>query len=81
MMDMSQHFLFFTFQLLDNKLWSQVSSLLPVTCLRFLSRIGFSIPTARRFPSNVAYPRSRAFRESICGREKVPINKKMYTYE
>ena len=40
--------------LLD-KPWSQVSSLLPPgTCLQFLSRIGFSIPTARRFSSNVA---------------------------
>ena len=28
----------------------------------FLSRIGFSIPTARRFSSNAAIPRSRAFR-------------------
>ena len=47
-------FLFFffshtsTFQLLD-KPWSQVSSLLPPSsCLQFLSRIGFSNPTARR---------------------------------
>ena len=39
-----------TFQLLDNKPWSQVSSLLPPgSCLQFLSRIGFSNPTARRF--------------------------------
>ena len=39
----------FTFQLLDNP-WSQVSSLLPPdSCLQFLSRIGFSNPTARRF--------------------------------
>ena len=38
----------FTFQLLD-KPWSQVSSLLlPGSCLQFLSRIGFSNPTARR---------------------------------
>ena len=38
-----------TFQLLD-KPWSQVSSLLPPgSCLQFLSRIGFSNPTARRF--------------------------------
>ena len=45
--------------------WSQVlvSSLLPPgTCLRFSSRIGFSIPTARRSSSNVANSRSRAFR-------------------
>ena len=32
------------------------------TRLQFLSRIGFSIPTARRFSSNVANSRSRAFR-------------------
>ena len=53
-----------TFQLLD-KLWSQVSSLLPNgTCLQFLSRIGFSIPTARRLSlSNVGGSRFRAFRE------------------
>ena len=39
----------FAFQLLD-KPWSQVSSLLPPgPCLYFLSRMGFSNPTARRF--------------------------------
>ena len=40
-----------TFRLLDNKPWSQeVSSLLPPgSCLQFLSRIGFSNPTTRRF--------------------------------
>ena len=38
-----------TFQLLD-KPWQQVSSLLPPgSCLQFLSRTGFSNPTARRF--------------------------------
>ena len=54
----------FTLSDLLDKPWSQVvSSLLPPgTCLQFLSRIGFSIPTARRFPSNVANSRSRAFR-------------------
>ena len=58
-------------QLLD-KLWSQVSSLLPPgTCLQFLSRIGFSIPTARRLSSNFANSRFRAFRESICAQEKL----------
>ena len=36
------------------------------------SRKGFSIPTARRFSSNVANSRSRAFRESICAQEKSP---------
>ena len=43
--------------------WSQVSTLLPPgTCLYFLSRIGFSIPTAGRFSSNEAHSRSRSFR-------------------
>ena len=37
-----------TFELLD-KPWSQVSSLPPGSCLQFLSRIGFSTPTVRRF--------------------------------
>ena len=37
-----------TFQLLD-KPWSQVPTLLlPGSCLKFLARIGFSNPTARR---------------------------------
>ena len=50
----SARFFFFfahtsTFQLLD-KPWTQVSSLLPPgSCLQFLSRTGFSNPTARRF--------------------------------
>ena len=53
----------FTPNKLLGKPWSQVSTLLPPgTCLYFLSRIGFSIPTARRFPSNAANLRSRAFR-------------------
>ena len=43
-----------------------------------LSRIGFSIPTAHRFSSNVAKSRSRAFRESICAQEKAPRN--LYEY-
>ena len=42
----------FTLSDLLDKPWSQVSSLLPPgTCLKFLSRMGFSIPTARRFSS------------------------------
>ena len=41
-----------------------VPSTPPGTCLQLLSRIGLSTPTARRFPSNVANSRSRAFRES-----------------
>ena len=49
------------------------------TYLQFSSRIGFSVPTAvRRFSSNVANSRSRAFRESICAQEKVPTN--LYEY-
>ena len=48
--------------LLD-KSWSQVTSLLPPgTCLQFLSRVWFNIPTARRSSSNVANSRSRDFR-------------------
>ena len=63
-----------TFQLLD-KPWSQVSSLLPLSsCLHFLSRIGFSNPTARQFSSNVANSRSRVFRKSICAQQKIPTN-------
>ena len=53
----------FTLSDLVDKPWSQVSSVLPPgTCLHVLSRIGFSIPTARRSSSNVANSRSRAFR-------------------
>ena len=40
----------------------------------FLSRIGFNIPTARRFSSNVANSRSRDFRLSILLQEKVPTS-------
>ena len=60
-----------TFQLLD-KPWSQVSSLLPPrSCLQFLSRIGFSNPTARRFfIESVANSRSRAFLQvNLCTRK------------
>ena len=57
-----------TFQLLDTP-WSQVSSLLPPgSYLQFLSRIGVSNPTARRFSSSVANSRSRAFRKSYIER-------------
>ena len=53
----------FTLSDLLDKPLSQVSSLLPPRYVpSFLSRIGFSIPTARRFSSNVANSRSRAFR-------------------
>ena len=36
-----------------------------------LPRIGFSSPTARRFSSSVANPRSRAFHKLICAPEEV----------
>ena len=53
----------FTLSDLLDKPWSQASSLLPPgTFLLFLSRIGFSIPTTRRFSLNVANSRSRASR-------------------
>ena len=53
----------FTLSDLLDKPWSQVSCLQPPGMyLEFLSRIGFSIPTARRFSSNVANSRSRALR-------------------
>ena len=53
--------------LLD-KPWSHVSSLSPPgTCVHFLSSIGFSIPTTRRFSPNVANSCSRAcFQEHLC---------------
>ena len=63
----------FTLSDLLDKPWSQVSPLLsPGTCLQFLSCIGFSIPTARRFSSNVANSRSRAFRQSFFYAKKSP---------
>ena len=50
-----------TFGDLLDKPWSQVSSLLrPGTCLCFLSRKGFSIPTARRFSSNAVHTHALA---------------------
>ena len=67
-------------QLVDllDKTWWQVSSLSPPgTCLQFWSRIGLSIPTARRFSSNVANSHSRAFRKSIA-RKKSCCIKSMY---
>ena len=67
----------FTFQLLV-KLWSQVSSLPPGTCLQFLSRIGVSIPIARRLSQFIANSRFRAFRESMCAQEEIPTN--LYEY-
>ena len=67
----------FTCKLLD-KLWSEVSSPPPGTCLQLLSRMGFSIPTARRLSSNVASSRFRAFRAWTCSQEKVPTE--LYVY-
>ena len=62
----------FTLSDLLDKPWSQVSSLLPPGT--FLSCIGLSIPTARRFSSNVANSRSRALRQSFFMQEKVPTS-------
>ena len=46
--------------------WSQVSSLLHSgTCLHCLSHVGFSLPTARRFPSKAPNSSCRVFRYSI----------------
>ena len=67
-------FIYFSyFQLLD-KLSSQVSRPFspPVRAFSFLSRTRFSMPTARRFSSNVANSRFRVFRESIFAQEKAP---------
>ena len=52
----------FTLSDLLDKPWSQVSTLLPAVSASILSRMGFSIPTARRLSSNVANSRYRAFR-------------------
>ena len=62
--------------LLLGKPWSQVSSLLPPgTCLYFLSRIGLSIPTARRFLSNVATRTLSRFPPiNLFMQEKVPTS-------
>ena len=46
----------------------------PGTCLPFLQRREFSIPTARQVSSNVVNLRSRAFRESIWAQQNVPTN-------
>ena len=53
----------FTLSDLVDKPWSQVGFVPspPRYVPSILWRIGFSIPTARRFSSNVASPRSRAF--------------------
>ena len=42
--------------------------------LSLLSRIGFSVPTARRFSGNFAHSSSRAIRYSIFIQEKVPTS-------
>ena len=42
----------------------------PPLCASFFSRIGFSIPTARRISSNVANSRSRACHQSFFAQEK-----------
>ena len=66
-----------SFILIDplDKPWSQVPSLVPPgSYLHFLSRIGFIIPPARRFSSNIANSRSRASRESFFVQEKSLTN-------
>ena len=68
-------YLYIFFTLLLSSFWtrrgSQVSPLLPPgSCLQFLSRLGFSNPSARDFSSSVASSRSRAFRMPICAQEK-----------
>ena len=70
---------YFYFQASGQAVWSQVPSLPPGTCHQsFLSRIGLTIPTARRLSSKVANSRFRAFHESICAQEKVPTT--LYEY-
>ena len=49
----------FTLCDLLDKPWSQVSSFLPQYVPSVLSRVGFSIPTARRFSSTAANSRPR----------------------
>ena len=74
-------FYFILFTLLLSSLWTSRGHRCrpfpppPGSCFQFLSRIGFSNPTARRFfVECVANSRSRAFRKSICAQEKVPTN-------
>ena len=63
----------FTLSDLLDKPWSKVSSILPPgTCIQFFSRIGFSIPTARRYSSSVTNSRSRASRLSLFYARKSP---------
>ena len=64
-------FFFFHTLLLLDKPWSQVSSLLcPGTCLHFLSRIGFSNPTARRSYIECCYlTLSRFPQVNLCARK------------
>ena len=67
--------------LLLPSLWSSCG----LKCHRFppvralsLSRIGVSIPIARRLSSIIANTRFRAFRESMCAQEEIPTN--LYEY-
>ena len=50
----------------------------PVVAFNFYPAQGLAIPLLVDFSSSVAISRSRAFRKSICAREKVPTN--LYNY-
>ena len=70
---------FFPTVLLSNFWTSVVTVVVPSSPrylpLKFLSRVGFGNPTARRFFIDCCYNlRSRASRKSICAQEKVPTN-------
>ena len=62
------------FQLLLDKPWSQVSSLLPpgYFAFNFYGAQGSAIPLLVDFSSSVANSRSRAFRKSVWAQENVP---------
>ena len=63
----------FTFQLLDNKPWSQVSSFLPPgSRLQFYCAWGSVIPLLVDFSWSVGNSRSLAFRKSTRAQEKSP---------
>ena len=65
----------FTLSDLLDKPWSQVPSLLPPgTCLPFLSRIGFSIPTARRFYRMLLTEALALSADHFSMQEKVPTS-------
>ena len=68
-----------TFQLLDRS-WSRISSLLPpASCLQFLSCIGFSNPTARRY-HRVLLPLALGLSASQFWAQEQKSLQKLYTY-